>query len=271
MSDHVTLTLRAPLTDPIEAECIAADRFAMLGETQIAKLRIWTGREQRALGEVFRVDGSRASRVRVVGDVRRVAAIGSEMTGGELIIDGDVGARTGLGLAGGIIEVRGTAGDDVGVRMAGGAIHIRGSAGDRVGAASAGASRGMTGGEIVVDGSVGVNAGARMRRGLLFVGGHAGDRTARAIIAGTVIVLGNTGDEPATASKRGSLIVGGEVRIPATYRYACTYHAPHVRLALLHVGRRYGVAIESRLLERPCKRFCGDAGTVGRGEILWLS
>ena len=271
MSEHVTLTLRAPLTRPIEAECIAGDRFAALGETEIARLPVWAGREEHALGDVFQVVGGRVSTVRIVGDVRHVAAIGSGMSDGELIIDGDAGARTGLGLAGGSIEVRGAADDDVGVGMTGGTIHVRGDAGDRVGAAPPGASRGMTGGEIIVDGSVGVDAGARMRRGLLFVGRDAGDRPARAMIAGTVIVRGNAGAEPATASKRGTLVVGGDLEIPATYRYACTYHAPHVRLAFVHIRRRYGVAIESRFFERPYKRFCGDAGTVGRGEILWLS
>lgn len=271
MSDQVTLTLRAPLTAPIEADCIAADRFATLGEAEIAKLPIRAGRERRTLGDVFDVRGERAARVCVIGDVRHIAAIGSGMTHGELIIDGNAGDRTGAGLAGGSIEVLGTAGDDAGVAMMGGSIRVRGDAGDRVGGAPPGASRGMTGGEIVIDGSVGTDAGARMRRGLLFIGGNTGDRPGRAMIAGTVIAAGNAGAEPATASKRGSLVIGGEVNIPATYRHACTYHAPHVRLALTHVARRYCVTIDARLLERPYRRFCGDAGTVGRGEILWLS
>jgi formylmethanofuran dehydrogenase subunit C len=271
VSEHVTLTLRAPLTARIEADCIAADRFAVLGEPEIADLPIWAGREQRTLGDVFDVHGERTGRLRIVGDVRLAAGIGSGMAGGELIIDGNAGDRTGSAMTGGFIDVRGSVGDDAGCAMTGGAIHIRGGACDRVGGASAGASRGMTGGEIVVDGSVGTDAGARMRRGLLFVGGDTGHRPARAMIAGTVVVLGSTGAEPALASKRGSLIVGGELDIPVTYRFACTYHAPHVRAALTHIRRRYGVAIEPRFLERPYRRFCGDAGTVGRGEILWLS
>ena len=271
MSGVVTLTVRAPVLAPLEADCIAPDRFAALSEPEIARLPLWAGRRRHALGDVFDVHGGQAPHVRVVGDVRHVVGLGSTMTAGVLVIDGNAGPRTGAGMAGGAIEVHGDAADDLGVGMTGGVIHVRGNAGDRVGAGATGASRGMTGGEIVIDGSVGRDAGARMRRGLLFVGRDAGDRAARAIIAGTVIVLGNVGTEPASGSKRGTLVVGGQVEVPATYRYASTYAAPHVRLALTHVSRRYRIAIDARFTERPYRRFCGDAGTVGRGEILWLT
>jgi formylmethanofuran dehydrogenase subunit C len=126
----------------------------------------------------------------------------------------------------------------------------------------------MTGGEIIVEGSVGVDTGARMRRGLLYVGGHARGRAARAIIAGTVIILGDVGPEPAFASKRGSLVVGGAIDVPVTYRYACTYEPPHVRLALTYIARRYGLSIAPGLSGGRYRRYCGDAGTVAKGEIL---
>jgi formylmethanofuran dehydrogenase subunit C len=129
----------------------------------------------------------------------------------------------------------------------------------------------MTGGEIVVDGSVGADAGARMRRGLLFVGGDAGIHAARAMIAGTVIVIGRVGNEPAFASKRGSLVVAGGVEVPVTYRFACDYEPPHVRLALTYLGRRYGLSLGRELVQGRFRRYCGDASTVGKGEILeWI-
>ena len=268
MSDTVTLTLRAPIVELIEAECIAADRFAALGENEIAQLSVFVGRQQQKLGDWFDVRGGHSSRVRVVGDVRRVAGIGCGMSSGDLVIDGNVGSRLGAAMSGGTVEVHGSVSDDAGLDMSGGSIHIHGDAGDRAAAAGPGAARGMTGGEIVIRGSVGADAGARMRRGLLVVGGDTGDRSARAMIAGTMIVLGDTGAEPATSSKRGTLVVGGNVDVPATYRYACTFASPHVRLVLTHVVRRYGIPVEARFLEQPYRRFCGDASTIGRGEIL---
>jgi len=268
MSEHVTLTLRAALEESIDLECIVPDRLAALSAAEISALPVMAGRKQRPLGDWFEVRGDRSPHVRVVGDVRRATGIGCGMTNGELTIDGAAGAHTGAGMSGGRLDVHGTAGDDVGVGMAGGSIRVRGSAGNRVGAALAGASRGMTGGEIMVDGSVGADAGARMRRGMLFVGGDAGERAGRSIIAGTIIVLGRVGPEPATGSKRGSLIAGGGLEVPVTYRYACRYHPPHVRLALTSLVRRHGVQVDQRFLDGAYRRYCGDAATIARGEIL---
>lgn len=271
MSDHVTLTLRAPLEESIDADCIVPDRFGELGEAEIGALPVWAGRAQRTLADYFHVNGGRSDSVRVVGDVRRVHGIASGVSGGNLDIDGDVGSRLAAGMTGGRVEVLGSAGDDTGVGMSGGALRIRRNAGDRVGGATPGASRGMTGGEIVVDGSVGADAGARMRRGLLFVGGDAGNRPAPAMIAGTVIVIGRVGSEPAFASKRGSLVVAGGVDVPVTYRFACDYEPPHVRLALTYLIRRYGLSLGRELVQGRYRRYCGDAGTVGKGEILqWI-
>lgn len=271
MSDTVTLTLRAALSESVDAEGLTADRVASLNAAELERLPVFVGRRETPLGELFTVRGARSARMSITGDVRRVAGLGAGMTGGELVIDGDAGSQVGAGMRGGRIEVLGSAGDDAGLAMAGGSLVIRGSAGDRVGAAAPGASRGMTGGEIVVCGSVGVEAGARMRRGLLCVGGDAADRAARAIIAGTVIVLGRTGSEPAIGSKRGTLVAIGGMDVPVTYSYACTYEPPHVRLALVHLRRRYGMRIADDIVGGRYRRFTGDAGTIGKGEILeWV-
>jgi formylmethanofuran dehydrogenase subunit C len=271
VSEHVGLTLRARLTDPIEAVSIVPNVLATLGEAEIASLPVWAGRRRAVLGDFFDVRGERSVSVRIAGDVRLVHGVATDMTAGSLTVDGDAGTRLGAGMTGGTIDVLGGAGNDLGAAMTGGSIRVRGSAGHRVGAAAPGASRGMTGGEIVVEGSVGSDAGARMRRGLLFVGSDAGDRVARSIIAGTVVVIGGLGAEPAFASKRGTLVACGGVIVPETYRYACDYAPPHVRLVLTYLARRHGVAVNRGFVDGRYRRYCGDAGTVGKGEILeWI-
>lgn len=271
MSEHVTLTLRAPLEESIEADCITPDTFGSLGEAEIGALPVWAGRTRRTLADYFHVKGGRAASIRVVGDVRHVHCMAGGMSGGDLVVDGDIGSRLAAELTGGRVDVLGSAGDDTGMGMSGGSLRIRRNAGDRVGGAAPGASRGMTGGEIVVDGSVGADAGTRMRRGLLFVGGDAGSHAARAMIAGTVIVIGRVGRDPAFASKRGSLVVGGSVDVPITYRFACDYEPPHLRLALTYLVRCYGLSLGRELVQGRYRRYCGDAGTVGKGEILkWI-
>ena len=251
MSDHVTLSLRATLTESIQIDCVMPHAFAAMSEPEIATSPVRAGRTRRSLVDYFDIHGARSPSVRIVGDVRLANGIGAGMLGGTVMIDGNVGSG-------------------VGARMASGTIDVRGNAGDRVGAGEPGASRGVTGGEIVVDGTVGTDTGARMRRGLIFVGGNAGAHVARSIIAGSVIVLGQVGVEPAFGSKRGTLIVAGGVNVPVTYRHACDYEPPHVRLALTYLARRHALTIDRSVIDGRYRRYCGDAGTVGRGEILEL-
>jgi formylmethanofuran dehydrogenase subunit C len=126
----------------------------------------------------------------------------------------------------------------------------------------------MSGGELLVRGNVGAEPGDRMRRGLLVVTGDVAARAGAAMIAGTVVVFGSAGRLPGIGSKRGSVIALGEVEIPATYRYACTYQPDHVRLTLLRLRTRYGLKVEERHVTGVYRRYSGDLGDLGRGEIL---
>jgi formylmethanofuran dehydrogenase subunit C len=270
VSDAVHLISRTAAGEAVEIDVLSPDRLASMSESEIAALPVWIGGRAAKLGDAFDVRGASAARLRVEGDLRNVHGLGSRMAGGELLIDGNVGSRLGAHMSAGWIDVRGDAGDDAGVAMSGGALRIVGNAGARVGAAAPGASKGMTGGEIVVNGSVGPEAAARARRGLIAVAEDAGEHAGRAMIAGTLIVFGRVGPHPGRGSKRGSIVALGGVAVPATYRYACTYQPPHVRLLLTYLRRRYGLSGSDEALERRFLRFCGDAGEPGKGEILVL-
>ncbi len=267
MSDRVTLTLRAPLERPLEAECIAADRFASLDQRDIAALELWDGHEPRALGDVFTVAGERASSIALEGDLSLLDAVGTGMTDGEIIIAGSIGRAVGARMSGGAIRVGGNAGDDAGLAMAGGRLSIAGSAGDRAGSALAGASKGMIGGEIIVRGAVGRGSGARMRRGILYAG-SAGDGAGEAMIAGNIIVAGALGVGVGLGNKRGSIVALGGVRVPSTYAYACTYRPPHLGLMLQSLRKRYDLPIDGAHLHGLYRRYSGDLAEIGKGEIL---
>lgn len=225
------------------------DRFATLGGREIGALSVWVGRECRELGELFEIQGERAARVHIAGDVGGVDRLGAGMTGGLLVVEG-------------------SAGHGVGLAMRGGAIHVLGSAGDEVGGAEPGASRGMTGGEIIIDGSVGANAGACARRGLIVVGGDTGTGAARGMIAGTLIVLGNAGRDAGAWNKRGTLLVIGTVDVSLTYRFACTYRPLFARLTLRSLRARYGLPIDEQWITGRYDRYSGDMAELGKGEIL---
>jgi formylmethanofuran dehydrogenase subunit C len=206
-SDVITVTLRAPLIEPLRVEGLTADRVAGLSECEIAALPAWLGARKARLGDFFDVKGERSDRVRVVGALSNVHGVAAGMAGGELVIDGDGGR-------------------DV--------------------------ARRMTGGLVVVGGDVGADA-------------------ARAMIAGTLVVFGRTGAGAGRASKRGSIVALGGIDVPVTYWYACTFEPQHIRLLLTYLRRRYGLAVDERMVNGRYRRYCGDAGNPGRGEILeWV-
>lgn len=264
----VLLRARDHVDGDLALDQVAPDRFVALSEREIAQLPAWQGRRMLRLGDVFDVHGGRAAQLRVEGDLARAEGIGAAMTGGELIVEGHGGRRLGAGMQGGMVVVRGGVGDDLGVAMRGGSLTVSGDAGDRVGGALPGASKGMTGGEILVRGSAGAEAGARVRRGLVVVLGGAGAGAAQRMIAGTVIVFGAIGAGAAFGLKRGTLVVMGDVSVPLTFRYACTYRPPFLALVLTYLNRTHGLGVDAGRVHGSYRRWTGDHGGLGRGEIL---
>lgn len=270
MTSTVTLTLRAPVERTLEIDGLSADRLATLSEREIAMLPLWDGRDQLRLGDLFDVRGARGATVHVVGDLSYLDGLGAGMAGGELVVAGNVGRRVGHRMTGGVIRVLGDAGAAAGLEMAGGVLEITGNAGDHVGGAEAGSSKGMRGGELIVHGTAGAGVGARMRRGTI-VCARAGPQTGEGMIAGNVLVLGPVHDNVGRYNKRGSIAVLGSISVPAVYRYACTYHPPHLALMLRHLRARFHLPITDRHIAGAYRRWSGDMSELGRGEILqWV-
>lgn len=270
MSRWVTLTPRGALPSGLELDTLDPAACAERSEREIAALGVWCGAHTVPIGDLFGVSGERSIQLRLEGALDGVDAVGAGMTGGVMIVTQNVGRRAGAGMQGGHLEIKGSVGDDAGSGMKGGLLVVAGTAGARLGAATPGAARGMTGGEILVHGNAGREVGARMRRGLVVVAGDAGDETGRDMIAGTVVVGGQMGMFPGTRNKRGSIIVCGGVTIPSTYRYACTYEPPFLRVLFVHLERRRGFGVPHGWMSGRYRRYCGDAAGPGRGEILEL-
>jgi formylmethanofuran dehydrogenase subunit C len=243
------VTLRETPDAPADCSAVLAGKWMGLSAGDLARRPVSiAGRAAVPLGELCEVSGEPDGSVRFVGDWAQATRVGAGLTEGTVLVEGDVGDEVGLGMAAGRIEVRG-------------------NAGARAGAAAVDARRGMTGGELVVHGSVGREAGALMRRGLL-VAGEVGDHAAVGMIAGTIVAFGPIGPTPGLWSKRGSVVALGEVRVPSTYRYACTYQPIHLRLMLTRLKARYDMPVEQRHLTGFYRRYSGDLAELGKGEIL---
>ena len=273
MPDEIRLVLRAVPERGLEAAVVAPDRLAAMSESAIASLPLSSARQVGRLGDWFdvRASSGHATRVRVEGEraaLARLHGLGTAMRGGELVIEGGAGERTGYRMAGGMLTVRGDVGDDAGVGMSGGVIMVEGDAGDRLGSAPAGGARGMTGGEIIVRGNAGSQAAALVRRGLVAVGGRVADGAATSMVAGTLVALGGVGRSPGRWMKRGTIATVGEVEIPRSYRYACTYRPPHLALLLTYLRQRHALPVSARQPGGRWRRYSGDLSELGKGEIL---
>lgn len=263
----LTLTLHTQPEVPLEAEAITPERFEGMSTAQIVKLPLLYGNQAAALGDFFRVEGQADGELRIVGECARIKRIGSAMSRGRLIVEGNVGMHMGSGMTGGEIVVDGDAGDWLGAEMRGGRIVVRGSAGHLVGSALRGGRVGVLGGEILVHGNVGNETASGMRRGLIAIGGDAGDFTGVNLLAGTVIVLGKLGWRTGAGMRRGTVVSTQPAELLPTFSYACSYRPVMLRLMLIHL-RAQGFPVTGEQIAGRYRRWCGDAIEMNRGEVL---
>ncbi len=265
----LTLTIKAELEVPLEAEALVPDTFIGLSQQEISSVGVLYGNRQMVLGDFFGVSGNADDELRLEGDLSRVKMVGADMKRGRLILDGPVGAHLGVGMSGGEIRVKGSAGDWVGPEMLGGRIVIEGDAGHAVGSAYRGSRIGMRGGEIFVFGHAGNEVGSAMKRGLIAIGGDCGDFTGVNMLGGTIVVFGEMGWRPGASLRRGTIVAMQASEVLPTYSYACRYKPGFLRLYLLHL-RALGLPVSDQQLEGKYLRYSGDSIELNRGEILFL-
>ena len=148
----LVLTLRGRPDQRLDLSVLVPQRLAGLTEADIEKIELQTTRQRVVVGDAFRLRMGDAKHIRIEASCDRLDRIGEEMIGGEIVVEGDAGARAGRLMKGGRLTVRGSAGPLAASGMKGGAIEIAGDAGDRLGGPLAGEVAGMRGG-IVRSGS----------------------------------------------------------------------------------------------------------------------
>jgi formylmethanofuran dehydrogenase subunit C len=263
----LVLTLSGRPDQRLDLSALVPHRLAGLPEAEIAKIELQTTRRRVTVGDVFHIRMGDAKQIRFHASCDRLDRIGQEMTGGEIVVDGDVGARAGRLMMGGRLTVRGGAGPWAASGMKGGTVEIFGDAGDRLGGPAAGEIAGMRGGVVLVHGRAGERAGDRLRRGTIVVEGGAGAYPGSRMIAGTLVVLGRTGPLPGYLMKRGTIVLGDKSEEMSPTFIDCGVH-DLVALRLM-AGFFGGLSTRAgKLFRRPLRRFAGDMAVVGKGEIF---
>ena len=248
-----------PLKDfhfPIAAECISPDAFESKTCTEIENLTVWEGNKQRKLGDLFKIEESKAEviAIAICGDVSKVRRIGSCMTKGELAIRGNAGMHLGEKMKGGKISVHGNVEGWAGSTMKDGAIEIYGNAGDYLGAPYRGSTEGMRGGSMVIHGNVGCDAGAHMRNGMIKIHGSSGEFTGFRMCEGTIYVEGDAGRRAGACMVGGKIVVNGflEDVLPT---FTIDSIKPKVKIE------------ENQAIDGPFYVFLGDLVENGNGKL----
>jgi len=243
---------------PVEADCISPDAFAGKSLDVISKLPIWEGNRQRNLGELFEIEGAAAEKpenlsIHVEGDAHKVRRIGSKMSAGEIIIDGDIGTHLGEEMKGGKIEVSGSADSWMGAMMKGGSIEVKGNAGDYVGAAYRGMVKGMRGGVITIHGSAGNELGCFMKKGLIKVNGGVAQFAGVHMKDGTIWIMGDSKARVGAEMTGGKIVVCGKVE-----EILPTFATDSVKAK---------VKVEGQEVAGPFYLFVGDLTEQGDGKL----
>jgi len=244
---------------PIFAECITPDILAGKTLSEIEKLPVIEGGKETNLCELFQIEGKTGSspndtKIKLVGDFSKVRCIGSEMTDGEIIVEGNAGLRLGEKMRGGRITVHGNAGSWLGTMMVNGEIEVFGDAGHYIGSSYRGAREGMRSGTIKVHGSAGSEIGNFMRGGTIIIDGCVDIFAGIHMQGGEILIRGDS------AGRIGAFMRGGKIVL-------CGY-TPSVLPSFTIEELRPKVKIAGERIEETFYLFIGDHADEGNGKLF---
>ncbi|MFX1237189.1 MAG: formylmethanofuran dehydrogenase subunit C [Promethearchaeota archaeon] len=217
----VKLKMTKNIVFPLEAESITPDNFAGKSADDIKKLLVYYGNQKLTIGDFFSVSGKGGdvndTKIILDGNLSNVKRIGEKMSGGEIVINSNIGMHVGSQMKGGKILVKGNADDWAGAMLEGGELDITGDAGNYVGAAYRGYWKGMKNGIIKVKGKVGhealswVSGSKPAKRFPTLICGGAGNFLGIHSHGGTIIVEGDCVRGVGADQVRGTIVVKGKV------------------------------------------------------------
>lgn len=266
---RLSMEFRGVYPYPVDAACLLPERLLSLPERELAAMPLAVGKEQVCLGDICRLEHSagEADELRLAGETACLQRVGSRLSGGRVMVDGDAGRWAGAEMQAGELILQGSASHGLGAGMCGGLLRVVGNAGGRTGGALLGRKHGMQGGVLIIDGNAGRYAGERMRRGLIFVGGDVDEFAGLYMHAGTLLVAGSLGGYAGVCMRRGSLVAGRCQAFTPGYTEACRSDFVWLRLALRHLAG-LGAAIPNGWPGGRFRRFTGCDLNLGKGELL---
>jgi len=256
---------------PFEAESITPGVVNKLKAKEIERLKLFHGNREVNLADFFSVIDNKSEILEVEGDMHRVKYLGTNMSSGEMQINGDVGPHLGSAVTGGFIKVNGNTGDWIVPAMTGGRVHITGNSGHCIASAYRGASIGVAGGEVIIEGNVKNELGHAMSNATIIVGGKCGDFTGVNMNSGTILAFGEMGTRTGAGMKRGTIICMDQPEVLPTFSYDCKYSPVYLKLLFKYLKDNTAIKIDDKYIDGAFHRWSGDAVEMNRGELLVFS
>lgn len=263
----LTLKLRAAPDRRLDLAPLVPGRLAGLTVGEIERLQIVGGPHPLTVADCFAVSGSPGDRLVIAGGSDKLDYVGAKHAGGEIIVEGDVGAYAGRRMKAGRLEIAGNAGVCLASNLNGGAIVVKGGAGAHLGAPRPGEKDGMAGGSVVVLGDAGDFAGERMRRGTLVVKGRTGDNAGARMMGGTIFSEAGFGRGAGIQMRRGTLVGPSADGILPTFLETGRHDLLILRIMQRYWQETLGELAPPRFAHAP-RRLMGDTASLGRGELL---
>lgn len=263
----LTFRLNAAPGERLDLSELTPGKLSRLSPAEISKIIVGTTKSRLTVGDLFTIAGSAGDSVTISGSTGHLDFIGTGLTGGKMIVEGDVGICAGRSMKGGTLDIRGDAGAFLAAGLSGGIVTVKGSAGSNAGGQWPGDQFGMAGGIVAIEGDAGDRVGDRMRRGTIVVRGSCGAEAASRMIGGTVWAERGFGPAPGMLLRRGTLIGPSVERMLSTFVDGGRHD-----LVVLRILSRYLKATLGPLAPNPISgavhKFAGDLATIGKGEIL---
>jgi formylmethanofuran dehydrogenase subunit C len=263
----LVFSLRAMPDQRLDMSPLVPHLLAGKTAPEIAEITLGRTRHAATVGDLFRVRMGDPQQLRIEGSCDRLDLVGHAMRDGEIVVDGDVGARAGRLMSGGRLLVDGHAGPWAASGMTGGTLEITRSAGDRLGGPLAGEMAGMRGGVVVVRGNAGERVGDRMRRGTIVVEGRSGAHAGSRMLAGTLILRRAVGVMPGYLMRRGTIVLGEGSNVLSPTFVDCGVHDLVAARLLADFVKPYSARAAS-VFRGPLRRRAGDMAVLGKGEIF---
>ncbi len=263
----LTLKLRSVPAVRLDLSRIVPGRLAGMSVGEIERLDIRGGQNALKVGDCFQVSGEPGHKVIFEGGSDGFDYVGARHAGGDILVDGDVGAYAARRMKEGRLEVRGNAGVCLASNMLGGTVQVGGSAGAHIGRPRPGEKDGMAGGTVVVHGDTGDYPGERMRRGTLFVKGRLGMFAGARMMGGTIFAEQGLSAGAGIQMRRGTLIGPRLEAVLATFVDCGPHDLLILKIMARHWRKTLGDAAPPELTSPP-RRLMGDMASLGKGEIL---